>query len=215
MGVVYKSRHAILKTSHAIKIILPDLVGNDPQLVTRFRQEALAAAAIRHQNVVGVSDYGVSQGTMPFLVMEFVEGESLHDLLDREQKLTPQKGLGINVGDCRRSRRGAPAGNRSPRFKAAQRDDLQGQIEYVGSGQDFRFRFGENKIGRASGFVYSGADDRVNGFAVLYGARNNGGRRDGCEIRYLFFGRYALSMLAGDVLLRVFDTGDYEKASER
>lgn len=91
MGVVYKSRHAYLKTAHAIKIILPDLVGNDPQLVTRFRQEALAAAAIRHQNVVGVSDYGVAMGTMPFLVMEFVEGESLHDLLEREGKLPPER----------------------------------------------------------------------------------------------------------------------------
>ena len=91
MGVVYKSRHAYLKTAHAIKIILPDLVGNDPQLVTRFRQEALAAAAIRHQNVVGVSDYGVAQGTMPFLVMEYVEGESLHDLLEREGKLKPER----------------------------------------------------------------------------------------------------------------------------
>ncbi len=93
MGVVYKSRHAYLKTSHAIKIILPDLVGNDPELVTRFRQEALAAAAIRHQNVVGVSDYGVSQGTMPFLVMEYVEGESLHDLLAREKILSPERAL--------------------------------------------------------------------------------------------------------------------------
>src|SRR2546430_3249674 len=51
MGVVYKARHIFLKTPHAIKIILPDLVGNDPNLVTRFRQEALAAAAIRHQNI--------------------------------------------------------------------------------------------------------------------------------------------------------------------
>ena len=93
MGVVYKARHAYLKTSHAIKVILPDLVGNDPQLVTRFRQEALAAAAIRHQNVVGVSDYGVAMGTMPFLVMEFVEGESLHDLLEREGKLPPERAL--------------------------------------------------------------------------------------------------------------------------
>ncbi len=93
MGVVYKARHAYLKTLHAIKVILPDLVGNDPQLVTRFRQEALAAAAIRHQNVVGVSDYGVAQGTMPFLVMEYVEGEALHDLLEREGKLSPEKAL--------------------------------------------------------------------------------------------------------------------------
>ncbi len=95
MGVVYKARHAYLKTQHAIKVILPDLVGNDPELVTRFRQEALAAAAIRHQNVVGVSDYGVAQGTMPFLVMEYVEGESLHDLLAREKLLSPEKALDI------------------------------------------------------------------------------------------------------------------------
>lgn len=93
MGVVYKARHAYLKTQLAIKIILPDLVGNDPQLITRFRQEALAAAAIRHQNVVSVTDYGVINGTIPFLVMEYVEGESLHDLLGREKHLSPEKAL--------------------------------------------------------------------------------------------------------------------------
>lgn len=100
MGVVYKARHAYLKTHHAIKVILPDLVGNDPQLVTRFRQEALAAAAIRHQNVVGVSDYGVVAGKMPFLVMEYVEGESLHDLLAREGKLSPERALDLMAAIC-------------------------------------------------------------------------------------------------------------------
>lgn len=100
MGVVYKARHAYLKTLHAIKIILPDLVGNDPQLVTRFRQEALAAAAIRHQNVVGVSDYGVIAGTVPFLVMEYVEGESLHDLLARERSLSPENALELMAAIC-------------------------------------------------------------------------------------------------------------------
>ncbi|HVE56592.1 MAG TPA: bifunctional serine/threonine-protein kinase/formylglycine-generating enzyme family protein [Pyrinomonadaceae bacterium] len=100
MGVVYKARHTYLKTAHAIKVILPDLVGNDPQLVTRFRQEALAAAAIRHNNVVGVSDYGVVAGKMPFLVMEYVEGESLHDLLTREGKLSPEKALDLMAAIC-------------------------------------------------------------------------------------------------------------------
>jgi len=100
MGVVYKARHAYLKTNHAIKVILPDLVGNDPQLVTRFRQEALAAAAIRHQNVVGVSDYGVVSGKMPFLVMEYVEGESLHDLLAREGRLSPERALELMAAIC-------------------------------------------------------------------------------------------------------------------
>jgi eukaryotic-like serine/threonine-protein kinase len=100
MGVVYCAKHAYLKTQHAIKVILPDLVGNDPQLVTRFRQEALAAAAIRHHNVVQVTDYGVAQGTMPFLVMEFVEGESLHDLLAREGKLSATKALDLMSAIC-------------------------------------------------------------------------------------------------------------------
>lgn len=95
MGVVYCAKHAYLKTKHAIKVILPDLVGNDPQLVQRFRQEALAAAAIRHHNVVSVSDYGVVNGTMPFLVMEYVEGESLHDMLERETRLSPEKSLEV------------------------------------------------------------------------------------------------------------------------
>src|SRR5688572_5718627 len=100
MGVVYCARHAYLKTQHAIKVILPDLVGNDPQLVTRFRQEALAAAAIRHHNVIAVTDFGVAQGTMPFLVMEFVEGESLHDLLNRENRLAPEKAAELMSAIC-------------------------------------------------------------------------------------------------------------------
>jgi serine/threonine protein kinase/formylglycine-generating enzyme required for sulfatase activity len=100
MGVVYCARHAYLKTQHAIKVILPDLVGNDPQLVTRFRQEALAAAAIRHHNVIAVTDFGVAQGTMPFLVMEFVEGESLHDLLARESRLSPEKAAELMSAIC-------------------------------------------------------------------------------------------------------------------
>ncbi len=100
MGLVYKARHAYLKTQLAIKIILPDLVGNDPQLVTRFRQEALAAAAIRHQNVVAVTDYGVVNGSLPFLVMEYVEGESLHDLLAREKSLSPERALELMSAIC-------------------------------------------------------------------------------------------------------------------
>ncbi len=95
MGVVYQARHIFLKTAHAIKVILPDLVGNDPMLVTRFRQEALAAAAIRHQNIIAVTDFGVVRSTMPFLVMEFVNGKSLHDMLAAEGALPPARALEI------------------------------------------------------------------------------------------------------------------------
>ena len=108
MGVVFQARHIFLKTSHAIKVILPDLVGNDPMLVTRFRQEALAAAAIRHQNIIAVTDFGVVRGTMPFLVMEFVNGESLQDILAREKVMPPERALefacaiGAGVGAAHR-----------------------------------------------------------------------------------------------------------------
>ncbi len=93
MGVVFQARHIFLKTSHAIKVILPDLVGNDPMLVTRFRQEALAAAAIRHQNIIAVTDFGVVRSTMPFLVMEFVKGKSLQDILGEEGAMPPVRAL--------------------------------------------------------------------------------------------------------------------------
>jgi formylglycine-generating enzyme required for sulfatase activity len=93
MGVVFQARHIFLKTSHAIKVILPDLVGNDPMLVTRFRQEALAAAAIRHQNIIAVTDFGVVRGTMPFLVMEFVNGQSLQDILAEEKVMPAERAL--------------------------------------------------------------------------------------------------------------------------
>lgn len=91
MGVVFQARHIFLKTSHAIKVILPDLVGNDPMLTTRFRQEALAAAAIRHPNIITVTDFGVVRSTMPFLVMEFVKGRSLQDILTSEGAMPPQR----------------------------------------------------------------------------------------------------------------------------
>jgi serine/threonine-protein kinase len=91
MGVVFQARHIFLKTAHAIKVILPDLVGNDPNLTTRFRQEALAAAAIRHQNIIAVTDFGVARGTMPFLVMEFVKGRSLQEIMAKEGAMPPQR----------------------------------------------------------------------------------------------------------------------------
>jgi serine/threonine-protein kinase len=108
MGAVYKARHILLKSIHAIKIINPDLVASDPDLVTRFRQEAIAAAAIKHKNVVDVTDFGVVDGKTPFLVMEFIKGRTLHSFLAGEGKIEPQRALemiaaiGAGVGAAHR-----------------------------------------------------------------------------------------------------------------
>jgi serine/threonine protein kinase len=93
MGIVYKARHIFLKTSYAIKVILPDLVGNDPMLVTRFRQEAMVAARIGHKNIVNVTDFGVVGGKMPYLVMDLIKGQSLHDLLSAEGRFNADRAL--------------------------------------------------------------------------------------------------------------------------
>ncbi|HEV7889318.1 MAG TPA: bifunctional serine/threonine-protein kinase/formylglycine-generating enzyme family protein [Pyrinomonadaceae bacterium] len=100
MGLVFKAHHKFIKTQHAIKIILPDLVGNDPSLAARFRQEAMAAAAIRHPNTVSVTDYGILDGTTPYLVMEFVEGQSLHEVLAQQKRISPAESVRIMLAIC-------------------------------------------------------------------------------------------------------------------
>src|SRR5436190_1633925 len=100
MGLVFKARHVFLKTLHAIKIILPDLVGNDPHLGPRFRAEARAAAAIRHQNVISVTDFGITAASMPFLVMEFVQGKSLQEIMTDEAAMPLQRAMEIMEPIC-------------------------------------------------------------------------------------------------------------------
>src|SRR5436305_6969231 len=100
MGIVFKGRNIFLETLHAVKVILPDLVGNAPNLARRFRQEALAAAAIRHQNIIAVTDFGVVRGTMPFLVMEFVKGKSLQDIMAEEGAMPPLRAFELIQPIC-------------------------------------------------------------------------------------------------------------------
>jgi serine/threonine-protein kinase len=89
MGAVYKGKHVHLKSTHAIKIISPEVVKSDPTLKVRFTQEAVLAASIHHPNVVNVTDFGVENTSTLFLVMEFIDGISLDDFLRKEKRLSP------------------------------------------------------------------------------------------------------------------------------
>jgi eukaryotic-like serine/threonine-protein kinase len=93
MGIVYKALHKFLKITRAVKVIKSELVGGDSSFATRFQQEAMAAAAIGHSNIISVFDYGFLGGDIPYLVMEFIEGNSLQDLMTREGKFSPEKAL--------------------------------------------------------------------------------------------------------------------------
>jgi hypothetical protein len=85
MGVVYRARHLQLDQDVAIKILAPSLA-QDQEYVTRFFREAGAAGQIDHPNVVRVIDVGRHEDKY-FLVMEFVEGETLDHIIDRERRL--------------------------------------------------------------------------------------------------------------------------------
>ena len=93
MGIVYKAHHKFLKTTRAIKTIKPDLIGNDTSFVKRFHQEAMAAAAIGHPNIISVLDYGLLEEKIPYIVMEFVEGVSLETLIVNKGRFTPAEAL--------------------------------------------------------------------------------------------------------------------------
>jgi serine/threonine protein kinase len=100
MGQVYLARDQNLLTRQvAVKTVRPDvLVDEDLQegeAVARFEREARAAASIRHPNVVDVTDFGQSSDGVLFLVMEYVEGETLYQLLRREGTLGLQRTAGI------------------------------------------------------------------------------------------------------------------------
>src|SRR5271168_290709 len=81
MGEVYRARDSVLKRDVAIKV-LPSFVSNDPDRLHRFEQEAQAAAALNHPNILAVHQFGVFEGA-PYLVSELLEGGTLRQVVQR------------------------------------------------------------------------------------------------------------------------------------
>lgn len=99
MGKVYKARHNLMKRIVAIKMLLPHFVQNAAAL-KRFQQEAQAASALNHPHILYVHDFGISKQGMPFLVMDYLEGESLAGLLAEEGRLDEKRAVPIFIQAC-------------------------------------------------------------------------------------------------------------------
>ncbi|MDZ4404281.1 serine/threonine-protein kinase [Prosthecobacter sp.] len=82
MGAVYKAWQDSLARWVAVKI-LPPKFGAEQGFADRFKTEARAMAKLNHTNIVGVYDFGITPGGHLFLVMEWIEGRSLHDLIHK------------------------------------------------------------------------------------------------------------------------------------
>jgi serine/threonine-protein kinase len=98
MGQVYLARDKKFETRRvAVKTVRPDLLNSEDlqegEAIARFGREAQAAASIQHPNTVGVTDFGETSDGIFFLVMEYVEGETLHRLLRREGTLPVKRAV--------------------------------------------------------------------------------------------------------------------------
>jgi serine/threonine-protein kinase len=93
MATVYRGTDLRLGRAVALKVLGGALV-NDPDFVERFTQEARATAALTHPNVVAVHDQGISDG-FPFLVMEFVQGRTIREIMAQSGPFTSAHALEI------------------------------------------------------------------------------------------------------------------------
>jgi serine/threonine protein kinase len=99
MGVVYKGRDVRLNRSVAIKVLPADKV-SDPERKRRFIQEARAASALNHPNIITIYDIGNESG-IDFIVMEYVEGKTLDQRIPRKgMKSSEVLKLGVQMADA-------------------------------------------------------------------------------------------------------------------
>ena len=105
MAEVHEGRDLRLGRRVAVKILRPDLA-RDPSFQARFRREAQSAAALNHPNIVAVYDTGedtlMGEGEtaviVPYIVMEYVDGMTLRQLLASGRRLLPERALEISAG---------------------------------------------------------------------------------------------------------------------
>src|SRR6516225_9849048 len=79
MGEVYRARDSALRREVAIKV-LPAFVSRDPNRLRRFEQEAQAAAALNHPNILAIHRFGEFEGA-PYIVAELLEGSTLREVM--------------------------------------------------------------------------------------------------------------------------------------
>ena len=102
MAEVHRGRDVRLGRDVAIKLLRADLA-RDPSFQGRFRREAQSAASLNHPSIVAVYDTGEDHGSgsvTPYIVMEYVEGRTLREVLASEGRLLPQRAMEITAQIC-------------------------------------------------------------------------------------------------------------------
>src|SRR5580765_196257 len=83
MGTVYRGTHVLMDKTVAIKVLRPSLAA-DEKIVARFSREARAASRISHPHALSVTDFGEAENGVVFLVMEYLNGKTLKEIIRQE-----------------------------------------------------------------------------------------------------------------------------------
>src|SRR5690606_4181260 len=94
MGVVYRGEHVHMRKTVAVKLLHAQMTAIE-EVVKRFEREAVAAGRIEHANVAGATDFGRLDDGTYYLVLEYVAGQSLREVIDRDGPLPVDRALGI------------------------------------------------------------------------------------------------------------------------
>jgi serine/threonine protein kinase len=100
MGLVFEAQHAVVRRRFAIKFLRRDLTERR-DILSRFQREAEAAGALENENVTAAVDFGISDDGAPYIVMEYLVGESLADLIAREGRLPFGRAADLVAQACR------------------------------------------------------------------------------------------------------------------
>jgi eukaryotic-like serine/threonine-protein kinase len=101
MGTVYRGTHVLMEKTVAIKVLRPSLAA-DQNIVARFSREARAASRISHPNALSVTDFGEDEGGIVFLVMEYLSGKTLKQVIRDDGPMPLSRVVDImrQVGDA-------------------------------------------------------------------------------------------------------------------
>jgi serine/threonine-protein kinase len=147
MAQVYRARQTSMNRLVAIKIMSP-LLTDDPQFEARFRQEAQTVAALEHPHILPVIDFGEQAGIL-YLVMRYIGGGTLHDLIQKGGRLPPEVALRY-LGDI------GSAVDYAHAHGIVHRDIKPKNVLLDNSGNAFVADFGLAKITAAGGITRSG-----------------------------------------------------------
>ena len=100
MGTVYEAQHTVVKRRFAVKLLHAELAAQRESLA-RFQREAQAAGELESENVAAAVDFGIAENGSPYLVMEYLAGESLRVLVDRSERLPVSRATDIVGQACR------------------------------------------------------------------------------------------------------------------